>query len=109
MSVDTFSIRDLRERTGALTRDAESGRLSLVTKRGRPLFVAVPFTEGVLTEGVGFALAMQLFEEGVLTAARAATLAGMGLAEFLEALSELEIPVADYPAEELDEELAGLE
>ncbi len=109
MAVDTFSVRDLRERTGALTRDAESGRLSLVTKRGKPLFVALPFTEEVLTEGVGFALAMQLYEEGVLTAARAATLANMSLAAFLEELSELGIPVVDYSEEELDAEIASLE
>ena len=51
--MDTFSVRDLRERIGELTRDAESGRLSLVTKRGRPLFVAVPFSEELLKEGVG--------------------------------------------------------
>ncbi|WP_459871269.1 UPF0175 family protein [Endothiovibrio diazotrophicus] len=109
MSIDTFTIRDLRERTGELTRDAEAGRLSLVTKRGRPLFVAVPFTDEVLKEGVGFPLAMQLYQEGVLTSVRAAGLAGMGLAEFLEALSELEIPVADYSAEELADEIAVLE
>ena len=109
MTIDTFTIRDLRERTGALTRDAESGRLSLVTKRGRPLFVAVPFTDEVLREGVGFPLAMELYREGVLTTVRAATLAGMGLAEFLEALSDLEIPVVDYSAEELADEVAALE
>lgn len=109
MTIETFTIRDLRERTGALTRDAESGHLSLVTKRGRPLFVAVPFTEEVLKEGIGFPLAMQLYQEGVLTTARAAALADMGLGEFMEALSELDIPVVDYSAEELAEEIAALE
>ena len=41
--MDTFSIRDLRERTGDLVRDAEAGKLSLVTKHGQPVFLAVPF------------------------------------------------------------------
>ncbi len=109
MTVGTFSVRDLRERVGELTRDAESGRLALVTKRGRPLFVAVPFTEELLTEGVGFSLAMLLYREGVVTGARAATLAGMGLAEFLEEASNLGNPVVDYPPEELTEELKRLD
>lgn len=109
MKVDTFSVRDLRERIGDLTRDAESGRLSLVTKRGRPLFLAVPFSEELLREGVNFSLALQLFQEGVVTAARAATIAGMGLAEFLEEVSHLETPVVDYTPEELAEELRQLE
>ena len=32
--MDTFTVRDLRERTGTLIHDAEEGRLSLVAKRG---------------------------------------------------------------------------
>ena len=109
MAVDTFSVRDLRERIGDLTRDAESGRLSLVTKHGRPLFVAVPFSEELLKEGVGFSLALELYREGVVTAARAARLANMHVAEFLEEVSHLEIPVVDYSPEELVEELKRLE
>ncbi len=35
--MDIFSVRDLREHTGALIQDAEAGKLSLVTKRGQPL------------------------------------------------------------------------
>jgi len=107
--VDTFSVRDLRERIGDLTRDAESGRLSLVTKHGRPLFVAVPFSEELLKEGVGFSLALDLYREGDITAARAARIADLSVAEFLEEVSRLEIPVVDYSAEELAEELGRLE
>jgi len=40
--METFSIRDLRERTGEPVRQAKAGRLSLVAKQGRPLFVALP-------------------------------------------------------------------
>ncbi len=109
MTVDIFSVRDLRERIGALTRETESGRLALITKRGRPLFVAVPFSDELLKEGVGFSLALELFREGVVTAARAARLADMPVAEFLEKVSHLEIPVVDYPPEELAEELLRLE
>lgn len=32
--METFTIRDLRERTGELVRGAEAGQLSLVTKHG---------------------------------------------------------------------------
>ncbi len=46
--MQTFSIRDLRDRSGELTREAEAGRLSLVTRHGQPLFVSVPFTGQML-------------------------------------------------------------
>ena len=104
-SVDTCTIRDLRERTGELTRDAESGRLSVVTKHGRPLFLALPFSQELLEKGAGFALALQLYNDGAVTAARAAKLAGVPLAEFLQDVSMQGVPVVDYPAGELDEEL----
>jgi len=109
MTVGTFSVRDLRERIGDLTRDVEAGRLSLVTKRGRPLFVAVPCSEELLKEGVGFSLALDLYREETVTAARAAKLADMPVAEFLEKVSHLGIPVLDYSSEELAAELKWLE
>ena len=109
MAIETFPIRDLRERTGDLTQYAEAGQLALVTKRGRPLFVTVPFTEELLREGVGFSLAVELYRNGMITAARGALLAGMDLAAFLEELSALEVPVADYSAEEVADELARIE
>ena len=50
--MDTFTVRDLRERTGELIRDAESGQLSVITKHGRPVFVALPFDETLIKSGV---------------------------------------------------------
>ena len=54
--MDSFTVRDLRERTGQLIRDAETGKLSIVTKHGRPVFVAVPVDESLVQEGVRVAL-----------------------------------------------------
>jgi prevent-host-death family protein len=106
--MDTFTIRDLRERTGELVRDAEAGRLAVVTKRGRPLFVAVPFDEGLLSQGVPVALAARLYADEVLSLTRAARLAGLTPEAFIERLGVLGITVTDYPGEELDRELTAL-
>jgi prevent-host-death family protein len=43
--MDAFTVRDLRERTGELIRDTKAGKLSVVTKHGRPVFVAVPLDD----------------------------------------------------------------
>jgi prevent-host-death family protein len=106
--MDVFTIRDLRERTGELVRDAEGGRLSIVTKHGRPVFVAVPFDEAVISQGVPLALAARLYGDGLLTLARAAKLAGVGVEAFLEKLAQMGVPAVDHPAEELDDELAAI-
>ncbi len=58
---DVFTVRDLRNRTGDLMRDAEEGKLSIITKHGRPAILAVPFDDRLLSFGVHRALAIRLF------------------------------------------------
>ena len=103
--MQSFSIKDLRERTGELSKEAEKGNLALITKHGRPMFVSVPFTENLLQNGVHVAMAENLFKNGTLSIGKAAKLAGMSIAEFTEHLSRLGIDVVNYPAEELKQEL----
>ncbi len=103
--MDTFSIRNLRERTGDLVRNAEAGHLSVVAKHGHPLFVAVPLDEHLLENGVAVALACRLFAEGVLSLGKAARLSGLSPEGFIEQLGAMGIPAVDYPPEELEGEL----
>lgn len=106
--MDTFTVRDLRERAGKLIRDAESGKLSVVTKHGQPVFLAVPFDELLLREGIGFALALRLFQQAEISLGKAARLAGMERREFLAELHRRQISVTDVDEAELQEELARL-
>jgi len=106
--METFSVRDLRERTGELVREAEAGHLSVVAKHGRPLFVAVPMDELLLKEGVAVALAIRLFAEKAVSLGKAAKLARISLEEFIAHLGALGIPAVDYPLEEIEEELAAI-
>jgi hypothetical protein len=105
----SFSIRELRERSGDLSREAEQGKLSLVTRHGQPLFVSVPFTEELLQAGVHTSLALSLFRQGDISSGRAARLAGMTRPEFLEYASNMGVPVVDYDPAELDEELSAFD
>lgn len=107
--METFSIRDLRERSGELVRQAETGHLSLIAKHGRPLFVAVPMDEHLLSQGVGVAMACRLFADKVVTLSKAAKLADLSVEAMMERLGTMGIPVADHSAEELDLELALLD
>ncbi|HUT34088.1 MAG TPA: type II toxin-antitoxin system prevent-host-death family antitoxin [Planctomycetota bacterium] len=106
--LDVFTVRDLRERTGELIRDAEQGRVSVVTKHGRPAFVAVPFDKRMLELGVQRALAVRLFEEDVLGLSQAAKFAGLCIEDFLGVLSAAGVPAVDYPPEELDAEMEAV-
>ncbi|MBK8523493.1 MAG: UPF0175 family protein [Betaproteobacteria bacterium] len=103
--METFSIRDLRERTGELVRTAEAGRLSVVAKHGQPVFIAVPFDEALMTKGVNVDLAIKMFDEGALSLGKAAKLANMSHEEFMEILGAMAIPVVRYSADEIIDEV----
>lgn len=106
--METFTIRDLRERTGELVRNAEAGHLAVVAKHGHPLFVAVPLTEQMLRQGVGVGLACKLFAEHVLSLGKAARMANMSQEAFIEQLGAIGVPVVDYPGDDLEQELQAL-
>lgn len=101
----TFSIRDLREKTGDLLSASESGEISVVTKYGQPIFLAMPFDESLLKLGIRKALAVRLFEDQTLSLGGAAKIAGLSHEEFMQLLGDMAIPVIRYSAEELDHEL----
>ena len=106
--METFTIRDLRERTGELVKNAEQGKLAVVAKHGHPLFVAVPLDEELLRSGVHVALAIKLFQDGTLSLGKAAKLAGMSYEAMVDELASIGVPAVDYPPEDLDGEVAAI-
>ncbi|MFT3742081.1 MAG: type II toxin-antitoxin system prevent-host-death family antitoxin [Gammaproteobacteria bacterium] len=105
--MDTFTVRDLREHTGQLIHDAEAGKLSLVTKHGRPVFLAVPFSDDIVELGIKTALAIKLYQEDTLTLEKAAKLANISMEALIEKLGNLGIPVVRYS--DLSQELKDFE
>lgn len=107
--MQSFSIRDLRERSGVLSQEAEQGNLSVVTRHGHPLFISLPFDDELLSQGVHIVLATRLFKEGDISLGKAAKMAKMSLAEFTEYVSGLGLSVVDFSEDELDKELSFLD
>ena len=103
--LDVFTARDLRLRSGELLRDAEEGRLALITKHGRPAFLAIPFDDRLLKFGLARSLALHLFEAGHVTLARGAKLANLSVEEFIELLGDTGIDAVDYSPAELEDEV----
>lgn len=101
----SFSVRDLRQRSSELLRNAEDGRLAVVTKHGRPTILAVPFDDRLLDIGVHRALALRLFEQNHLTLAQAAKVADLCVEDFMDLLDRTGVAAVDYPPSELDEEV----
>lgn len=103
--METFTVRDLREHTGTLIHDAEEGKLSLITKHGKPVFIAVPFSEEIINLGLPLAFALKLYQEGTVTMEKAAKLSHLSQEGFIEKLGNLGIPMVTYSEKDLEQEL----
>jgi len=101
-----ISVEELARRPARLIEEAESGEVAVVTKDGRPLFLAVPYDERLANEDVHVVVAVHLYEKGVVSLGRAARIAGQPLSEFIDRLGALKVPVARYSADELSREIA---
>jgi len=106
--LDVFSARELRNNTGQLIKDAEKGRLSIITKHGHPMILAVPFNSQLLNLGVNKSLALHLLEKKIVTLSQAAKIAGLSIDEFLDILKGTDIDVVDYPENEVDTDLENI-
>jgi len=106
--MDVFSSRDLRNRAGNLLKDAEEGRLSILTKHGRPTAIALPFDSYIIEKGVRIQLAAQLFDQRVATLAQAAKIASLSIEEFLEVLQVSDIDAVCHAPNELADDLKAI-
>lgn len=101
----SFSVRDLRQRSSELLRNAEDGRLAMITKHGRPTILAIPFDDRLLEVGVHRTLALHLFEQRQLTMAQASKVADLAVEDFMDLLGKAGVAAVDYPQSELEDEL----
>ena len=105
--MDTLTVDDVAEQPARIIHDIEKGESALVTKDGRPLFVAVPVDEELIKLGLPLALAIRLYEQEAVSLGKAAQIAAVSVSEFIDHLGARRIPVVRYSQRELEEELAA--
>ena len=71
----------------------------------KTLTITIPNTADVDDKEVRMSLASKLYERGKLTLGQAAELAGYSKETFMELLSEYNVPLINYPADELDQDI----
>lgn len=101
----TFTVKDLRERTDELIHGAEEGKIALVTNHGTPVFIALPFDDVLLLEGVSAAMAIRLFEQAQFSLSSAAHLAKCSEGEMIDLLGKYGVAVVGTKPEELERKL----
>ncbi len=104
-TLEIFSVNEFCQHIDELIHDTEKGNLALIMKQDRPTLLTIPFDERLLIHGINRAMAIHLFESDIVTLSQAAKIADLSIENFIEVLGEAGIPAADYPPEDLEEEL----
>jgi predicted HTH domain antitoxin len=78
--------------------------MSTTLEHPAELTVELPF--GVTNDEARLAMAVRLFEKGRVSLGQAASLAGFSKRAFIDVLGREGVPVVNYPASELEKELA---
>lgn len=105
----SVGIKELKDNPAVLTRAAEEGELSILTKRGRPIGIMLPWSDEIMIKGYKEALSFEAYKDGLLTLSQLSQIIGKSKPQTLEILGKMNIAYIDHQKEEIDEELAVLE
>lgn len=104
--MNVIGIKELQTNPGKLSKMLLDDSYALITRRGEPLGVALPFSDKLMENGLKTWMALTAFKEGNISLGQLAKTLGKNKHETLEFLGELNIPFADY---DLAEDLQTLD
>ncbi len=104
----SVGIKELKDNPSILTKAAEDGELSIVTKRGKPIGIMLPWSDEIMARGYKEALSFEAYKSGFLTLSQLADAIKVTKADALEMLGLMNIAYIDHSSDEINEELAVL-
>ena len=103
--MQTIGIKDLQINPATLTRALESREYTLITKRSKPLGIALAFDDKIVTEGLRTALMIDAYQKSLLSLGQLSKALEMPKRETMKMLSLSGIDVIDYDFKEELEDL----
>ena len=93
-------IKELQRNPAILTKSLEAHEYSMITKRSKPIGLAVALDDEVIDLGLKKALLIEAYRNELLSLGQLASSLGIGRREAMRMLSLLGIDVVDYDFEE---------
>ncbi len=98
--MNVIGIKELQTNPGKLSHLLQNNEYMLITRRGEPLGVALPFSHQLMENGLKNWMALKAFQSGDLSLGQLGKVLGKTKHATLELLGELNIPFADYDLQE---------
>ena len=92
----TIGIRELQKNPSAITKWLENREYTLITKRNRPIGIAIAFDDAIITRGLRTSLLLQAYQDSLLSLGELAKALGMSKEEVMKFLSVMGVDVIDY-------------
>jgi len=94
--MQTIGIKDLQINPATLTKALEAHEYTIITKRSKPLGIALAFDDRIVTEGLKTALMIDAYEKSLLSLGQLAKAMNLSKRETMKMLSLSGVNVIDY-------------
>ncbi len=92
----TIGIKDLQINPAKLTRALEGHEYTMITKRSKPIGIAIAFDEAIVTQGLQTALLIDAYKKGDLSLGQVSKAMDLSKEETMKTLSLMGVDVVDY-------------
>ena len=104
--MQTIGIKDLQVNPATLTKALEAREYTLITKRSKPIGIALAFEDKIVTEGLKTALMIDAYQKSLLSLGQLSKALDLSKREAMKMLSLSGIDIMDY---DFKEELKDLD
>ncbi len=101
-----IGIKDLQVNPAVLTKALEAKEYTLITKRNKPLGIAVAFDDTILTQGLKKALLIDAYQKSLLSLGQLSKALNLSYNDTAKMLDALGVAVIDY---DLDDDINTIE
>lgn len=98
--MQTIGIKDLQINPAILTRSLEAEEYTMITKRSKPIGLAISFDDKIVTEGLKTALMADAYKNGYLSLGQVAKALSLSKEKTMKMLSTLGLDVIEYNFED---------
>ncbi len=92
----TIGIKDLQINPAILTRSLEADEYTMITKRSKPIGLALSFNDSIITEGLKTSLMIDAYKQGLLSLGQVAQALEISKEKTMKLLSSMGIDVVAY-------------